>query len=167
MSTRTYPPLPPHLSMQLEAIKIGIEGDAAYLISDECPYPDDLKVALRRLVGAEQTSDPADDVFQPGQGNDEQIDSLLGEVQQAINSMRRLQQEMDRDGVDTADKLTFFKNYGAMMERFLSLKEKGHGAKQMYEFQRVVIQTLEQVLDKDQRLDFKNRLKAVNLDLPS
>ncbi|WP_204272482.1 hypothetical protein, partial [Enterobacter hormaechei] len=57
------------------------------------------------------------------------------------------------------------KNFGSLMDRFLSLKEKAQGIKQMFEFQRVVIQTMEQVLDKDGRLDFKKRLKEANLSL--
>ncbi|WP_163454543.1 hypothetical protein, partial [Escherichia coli] len=83
-------------------------------------------------------------------------------IQNAINSMKRLQQDVDNSD-DVGDRLNFLKNFGSLMDRFLSLKEKAQGIKQMFEFQRVVIQTMEQVLDKDGRLDFKKRLKEANL----
>ncbi|WP_163521061.1 hypothetical protein, partial [Klebsiella michiganensis] len=91
-------------------------------------------------------------------------DSLIREIQNAINSMKRLQQDVDNSD-DVGDRLNFLKNFGSLMDRFLSLKEKAQGIKQMFEFQRVVIQTMEQVLDKDGRLDFKKRLKEANLSL--
>lgn len=78
--------------------------------------------------------------------------------------MKRLQQDVDNSD-DVGDRLNFLKNFGSLMDRFLSLKEKAQGIKQMFEFQRVVIQTMEQVLDKDGRLDFKKRLKEANLSL--
>lgn len=77
--------------------------------------------------------------------------------------MRRLQTEMEGTGVEVQDKLNFLKSYGALMDRWLSLKEKTHGVKQMYEFQRIVIDTMEQVLDKDGRFKFKERLKQAGL----
>lgn len=169
MSDRTYPPLPQALGMQLEAVRMQMEFDPAYLLQPECPYSEQLKAFLRQLVTPVRKGrdDMVTAVFKADQDDDQQVNSLLDEVAAAINSMKALQKDMDSEGVDTSDRLTFFKNYSSMMERFLSLKEKAAGMKQLYEFQRIVIQTMEQVLDKDQVLEFKNKLKAANLALPS
>ncbi|MEH3064944.1 MAG: hypothetical protein PGN33_20120 [Methylobacterium radiotolerans] len=75
--------------------------------------------------------------------------------------MKRLQRDLDASD-DVGERLQFLKNYSSLMDRYLGLQEKAHGLKQMYEFQRLVIDTMEQVLDKDQRLDFKERLKKLN-----
>ena len=166
MTDRTYPALPEGLALKLRAIEQLMEFDPNYLTSDECPYSTALQGYLRRLFTPARTGreDSAGDVFTPGQDDNEQADSLIREIQNAINSMKRLQQDVDNSD-DVGDRLNFLKNFGSLMDRFLSLKEKAQGIKQMFEFQRVVIQTMEQVLDKDGRLDFKKRLKEANLSL--
>lgn len=161
---RTYPTLPQSLWLMLEAIRQQLETDPAYLADPDCPYPEQLKPMLRRLVATADSggSDGLGEVFQAGMTDGDEAESLIREVQNAINSMRRLQSEIDTTD-DVGDKLNFFKNYGSLMDRFLSLKEKANGTRQMYDFQRVVIAVMEQVLDKDGRQEFKNRLKAANV----
>lgn len=162
---RTYPPLPQTLGLSLEAIRQQMDFDPGFLVDAKCPYPEQLKVFLRRLVTPSRTGqlDTADAVFLPGQSDDDEADSLIEEVQNAINSMKRLQRDLDASN-DMGEKLTFLKNYSSLIDRFLALKEKAQGLKQMYEFQRVVVDTMEQVLSKDQRLDFKERLKKIHVN---
>ena len=166
MTDRTYPGLPQSLGLSLEAIRQQMDFDPGYLTDPECPYDDRLRVALRRLIGPLQTGrgDLADAVFVEGQNDSEQADSLIEEVKRAINSMRRLQSEIEASD-DVTDRLNFLKNSGSLFDRFLSIKEKATGLKQMYDFQRIVIQVMEQLLDKDQRLDFKEKLKAANISM--
>lgn len=165
MESRTYPTLPQGFALNLKAIERLMEFDAGYLEDPACPYPDDLKTYLRRLVAPTMRGrdDLIEGVFKEGQDGEAEADSLIAEIQSAINSMRRLQTEMEGTGVEVQDKLNFLKSYGALMDRWLSLKEKTHGVKQMYEFQRIVIDTMEQVLDKDGRFKFKERLKQAGL----
>lgn len=164
MSDRNFPALPEGLTLKLRAIEQFLEFDPAYLADPDCPYPDDLRIFLRRMVTPVRDGRPdlTEAVFTPGMTEDEQGDSLLAEIQNAINSMKRLQRDIDSSD-EVSDRLAFLKNYGSLLDRFLALKEKANGMKQMYEFQRVVIQVMEQVLDKDGRLDFKERLKAANI----
>lgn len=156
-----YPPLPASLLTQLEAVAIFLEQEPGYLLKPECPYPDKLKGLLRRLVGPAEVQAGGGGVFDPGQDPGEQLDSFMAEVQSTINSMKALAEDMQSQTVDISDKMTFLKNYAPLLERFLSMKEKSAGLKQMFEFQQVVTRTMEEVLDKDQRLDFKQRLKQV------
>ena len=164
MRDRTYPALPQSLGLMLEAVRQQLESDPGYLVDPACPYPEQLRDLLRRLVTRPEPGEPGmeDLIFRAGQTEGEQADSLIEEVQNAINSMKRLQRDIDASD-DVGDRLAFLKNYGALMDRFLSLKEKANGIKQMYDFQRLVIGVMEQVLDKDGRLDFKERLKAANI----
>lgn len=161
----TYPPLPPALELQLEAIRIQMEFDPGYLTAEECPYSEKLKRLLRPLVQQARVGrdDGVTALFKADQTDEEEIDNLIDEVAAVINSMRSLQRDMDRDGSETTDRLNFFKNYAPMLERFLNLKEKATGLKQIYQFQKMVIETMEQVLNKDQVLEFKNKLKALNV----
>lgn len=159
-----YPNFAPTLVTQLEAVALLLEADPGYLLNPACPYPEKLRGMLRRLAGPAGSVGETDEdaVFERGAGEGEQLDSFMDEVQSTINSMKRLAQEMAADKVDMNDKITFLKNYAPLLERFLNMKEKTGGLKQMYDFQRVVTSVMEEVLDKDGRLDFKNRLKQVN-----
>ena len=160
---RTYPPLPQTLGLSLEAIRTQMDFDPGFLVDPKCPYPEQLKLFLRRLVTSSRSGhdDTVDALFHEGQTLDEEADSLITEVKAALNSMKRLQRDLDASD-DVGERLQFLKNYSALMDRYLGLQEKAHGLKQMYEFQRLVVDTMEQVLDKDQRLDFKERLKKLN-----
>lgn len=160
---RIYPSLPPTLGLNLEAIRQQLDFDPGFLQDPKCPYPDQLKTFLRRLVTPSRTGqiDTADVIFKEGDTIDEEADSLIVEVKAALNSMKRLQRDLDASD-DVSERLTFLKNYSSLMDRYLGLQEKAHGLKQMYEFQRLVVETMEQVLDKDARLDFKERLKKLN-----
>ncbi len=152
--------------MNLKAVERLMEFDAGYLSDTKCPYPDELKTYLRRLVGPVRAghADLADDtltVFKEGQDNEEEVDSLIEEIKRALNSMRRLQAEMEGDNVAMSDKITFLKNFGGLMDRYLSLKEKADGAKLMYEFQRLVLKAMDEVMTKDQIFSFKEALKRL------
>lgn len=155
-----YPPLPASLTTQLEAVAIFLEQEPGYLLNPACPYPEKLKGLLRRMVGPAQVQESGG-VFDPGQDGGAQLDSFMEEVQATINSMKTLAKDMEGPSIDISDKMTFLKNYAPLLERFLGMKEKAQGLKQMYDFQQVVIRTMEEVLDKDGRLDFKQRLKQV------
>lgn len=162
MTDRVFPNLPQTLGFSFEAIRQQMEVDPGFLTDPACPYPDQLKAFLRKLVGSNRPEgDPSDDIFKEGQGLDEEADSLIDEVKTAINSMKRLQRDMESSN-DISERLQFLKNYSSLMDRYLGIQEKAHGLKQMYEFQRLVIEVMEQVLDKDARLDFKERLKKIN-----
>ncbi|QEE37914.1 MULTISPECIES: hypothetical protein [unclassified Methylobacterium] len=160
---RIYPSLPQTLGLSLEAIRQQMDFDPGFLVDAKCPYPEQLKGFLRRLVTSTRSGqdDTVDAIFKPGDTLDEEADSLIVEVKAALNSMKRLQRDLDSSD-DVGERLTFLKNYSSLMDRYLGLQEKAHGLKQMYEFQRLVVDTMEQVLDKDARLDFKERLKKLN-----
>lgn len=162
MTDRVFPNLPQTLGFSLEAIRQQMEVDPGFLTDQACPYPDQLKGFLRKLVSSNRPEgDPSEDIFKEGQGLDDEADSLIREVKTAINSMKRLQRDMESSD-DIGERLQFLKNYSSLMDRYLGIQEKAHGLKQMYEFQRLVIEVMEQVLDKDARLDFKERLKKIN-----
>jgi len=168
MENRTYPTLPQGLGLNLKAVERLMEFDPGYLSDPRCPYSDELKSYLKRLVGPVRAGQPdladpdAITVFKEGQGSEDEVDSLLEEIKRALNSMRRLQAEMEGDNVAMSDKITFLKNFGGLMDRFLSLKEKAEGAKLMYEFQRLVLQAMDETLTKDQIFAFKEALKKLN-----
>lgn len=158
--------------MNLKAIERLMEFDPGYLDDPKCPYPTELKAYLRRLVGPVRAGrDDLASMIEPVLGDEDassekQVDSLLVEVGKALDAMRTLQAEMQLPDTSTSDRVMFFKNYGSMMERFISLKEKAQGVKQMYEFQREVMEVLSNVLSKDQIYDFKQRLKALDVEVP-
>lgn len=162
MTDRVFPLLPETLGFALDGIRRQMEVDPGFLADPSCPYPEQIKIYLRRLLAPAQIDvDPSDAIFSDDQGLDGEADSLIKEVKTAINSMKRLQRDME-SSTDIGERLQFLKNYSSLMDRYLGIQEKAHGLKQMYEFQRLVVEVMEQVLDKDARLDFKERLKKIN-----
>ena len=165
MSDRTFIPLPSGFGTQLEAVRLQAEGDPGYFSDPSCPYPDELKLLLRRMTapaGMEVSGEPGG-VFVGGQDEVVAADAVLAEVEATINEMKLIERTLAGPGVEASDKVSFFKTKTALMEKWISIKERTRGVKQMSEFMRVVVKTMEELLDKDQILELKTRLKAANL----
>jgi len=164
MSERTFPRLEPSLGLQLKAIALQMEVDPGYLADERCPYPAELREQLRRLVSREAVVASVEATFSEGQTQTEATDSLIEEIQAAINLMKKITTEMDRDGADVKERMDWLKNYGNLVDRYLGLKEKAQGSKAMIEFQRIVLTAMEQVMSKDQIFELKKKLRAAGIE---
>lgn len=167
MSDRTYIPLTAGFAAQLEAVRLQADGDPDYFADPDCPYPDDLKRLLRRMMApaGAMLAAGGDTVFVPGQDDGASADAVLVEVEATINEMKGIERSLAGPNVEPSDRVSFFKTKTALMEKWISIKERTRGVKQMSEFMRVVVKTMEELLNKDQILELKTRLKAANIGL--
>ncbi len=155
MTKRTFPQLPPEMASRLQAIHELSKSDPGYFEDTWCPYPEEVKALLRGQV----VSGPAIKLFESEADDGERADVVLSEVESTIEEMKSVELKLSES--ETSEKIAFYRAKTQLLERWVSLKEKLHSIKQVSEFQRVVVRTLEQFLDKDQVQDFKNKLKEV------
>jgi hypothetical protein len=173
MTGRTYPQFPAGIEVRLAAVKMaGGEGAAAtaYLSDPACPYPDALKQVLRAWLdpwpeNGDGTGGGLDGnlgvapIFQDGISDEKATDVVLDEVQRTIDAMRNIERSLASD--DTDGKLNLLKQKTGLLEKWVQIKERTTGLKQIAEFQRMVLTALDGIMDKDKIQEFKKRLTEI------
>lgn len=150
---RVYPSLPPETERRIEAIRLVSKNDPDYFTDLACPYPwlKDL------LVGG--LSDRVV-LFEEGQTEDEAIDTVLDEVQATIEELKTLEKQLSMNrGSEPGDMLAVLKAKTTMLEKWTSIKERLLNMKYVRQFQALVIEALDELMDKDQQQTFKRKLK--------
>jgi hypothetical protein len=152
--SRVYPSIPPDTERRLLAIKTVAVGDPGYFSDAACPYP----WLAEYVIGGAAASGRIE-LFNDEQTGAEASETVLGEVEATIEEMKGMENELVK--AEVSDRIAFFRAKTAMLERWTNLKEKLINMKAMSDFQKVVVQTMEEVLDKDQQQEFKNKLKGL------
>jgi hypothetical protein len=150
-----YPNVPAGLEMTLEALEISAKGSRTYFNSPECPYSDRLRGYLQRLVASDEQSERrmSPQFLKQGAGEElDRLDLILQEVEATIDEMNSI--EAGLVDADTGDRIQFVKAKTALLEKWVSQKEKIYSLREVAEFQQIVIKFMEAVLDKDQRHQF-------------
>ncbi len=166
-----YPHLPEGFSMRLRAILVAAEGlGGRYLDDPSCPWASDFKQLIRPLIVKDRQNAFVGEVENQFDGVEEgdKFDLLIKEVEETITSMKNLEAEMRGDS-DNSDRVQVIKAKTTLLEKWVSLKERVYTLKEMSDFQRIVLDVLDQVLDVDQRtkfLDKLNDLKSVKIKTP-
>ena len=150
-SDRFFPPLSPEAAQTVVTILKLVAGDAGYLLDEACPYPGDLKVAMRAVALVK-----ADEVVE---GMDK-WDRLEHEAQQLFNSLKKT--KINETG-DMSDQMAYYRTMTSLLEKLVSLQERAAGLKQMSEFQNAIIQFLDELCTPDQRTNLMERLKKVQI----
>lgn len=159
----TYPNLPEGFETRLRAILVAADGlGGRYLDDPMCPWPLGLKQLLRPLIVKEHQVNigavvgAAENVFD-GMEDGERFDVFLREVEETITSMKKLELEMVGDA-DSGDRVQVLKAKTTLLEKWISLKERTYNVKEMSDFQRIMLETMDEVLDVDQRAKVLNKL---------
>lgn len=170
MTTRTYPQMPVGLETRLSAIKMAAgEGeDAVWYLSDPaCPYPAVVKAALQAWLAPAAKGGfdlegnlAALPVFQEGASDEQDADQVLDEIQRTIDTMRNIETSLPVDATD--ERMSILKAKTGLLEKWVSIKERTKGVKQVAEFQRMVVQTLDELADKDVVQKFRVRLAELS-----
>jgi|GEM_PF-6931204 len=151
----TYPKLPDGFEIRLQAVFLASNGiGKEYLEAPECPYTAKEKEYLRKLLFQEAKIEASTDwIDEAG----DRFDVMLREVEKTISEMKAL--ENDLVGAETSDRVAVLKAKTALLEKWTSLKERIYTLKEVSEFQSVILETLDNVCNKDQRNEFMKRLQ--------
>jgi hypothetical protein len=173
----TYPNLPDSFATRMQAIVFAAEeagGVRAWLESEGCPYGEAEKKLLLKLLGrnggggrggkggggegGEDGSEggESENIFQ---GSDlDKFDVLLREVEGTISEMKNLEQ-MVNSGEDASARVAVVKAKTVLLEKWVSLKSSVYSMQEMAQFQSIVLEAIESMLDTDQRAELIARLK--------
>lgn len=130
----------------IEQIEAALALDPLYI--DRAPYPVAQKSALRRwLQRPEPVRDrPMDD------------EELYSEIADAYEKVKLA---LSDPGVEGKDKAAVLKSLSELLSKLVGLREKQLGIRQQAQFQKTVIQVMEEVLEPAQRTQFLEILGRV------
>lgn len=156
-----YPNLPEGIEVRLNAVLVAAGGQGSrYLDDPACPYPANLKAVLRPLLVKERQTTVGvggDENQFDGLEEGDRFDLLLKEVEQTITSMKQIENDLSVES-DSGDRIQLVKAKTGLLEKWVGLKERVYSLKEISEFQRIMMETLDQVLTVDQRADVMARL---------
>lgn len=159
----TYLQLPDNFELRLKAIeqlaKNEKGGVSYYLSNADCPYSEEAKIYINKLIN-DNLILPSIDIWQVDDQGDK-FDIVLREVEKTINDMKTLESQLNLPGedVEPGDRIQFFKAKTALLEKWTTLKERIYSLKEMSHFQSIILQFMDEVLDVDQRTKFLERLR--------
>jgi hypothetical protein len=159
----TYPTFPPGLETRLAATVLAATTHKTFFEDPSCPYSEELKGFLRKIVSetrvekkervrAEGNKDELDE-------NADKFDLMLVEIESMMKEMDSI--EDDLQDADTGDRVQYVKAKTALVEKWIGIKEKVYSVREIADFQTIVIELMDSVLDKDQRLLFIEKLRAL------
>jgi hypothetical protein len=152
--TPRYPTFSDASLVPFRAIDAQLKQYPDLLDRSDCPYPPHVKTLLRRLVGepgaAPVPEQPLDD------------DDLVTETSTLYRSIKTAGETMKSS--DPKDQMAIFKTSADLLSKLVTLREKAQSVRQMSQFQRAVIEVLEQVITPAQRSEFIEKLgKFINV----
>jgi hypothetical protein len=155
-----YPNLSADFETRIKAIEMAAAGVEDYLDTVECPYSSGLRDILRKVLngaageGAARAARVV--IFDVVEGD--KFDVLLREVETTIEEMKSIEAGMDGKA-ETGDRIALIKAKTSLLEKWATLKERVLTLKEMSQFQIAVIGAMDEILDVDQRSQFRARLR--------
>ena len=148
MMERFFPPIDEDVLIQMNLARRLAADDEEYLSDTDCPYSDDLKALLSPMRGG---------------GGGGAIDVEAIDLEQEILTLQSdlKQYGGDLKASDTAEKSTYFRLMTSLLEKITTLKERTHNLKQIAEFERVLMEIMDDILSPDQRTAVMQRLREV------
>jgi hypothetical protein len=159
----TFPSFPPGLELRLSAVVLAAQANRGFFDSPECPYSDELKGFLKKIVAETRFDDrkekKKDTDKEELAENADKFDRMLREVETTIADMADLEDKMEE--ADTGDRIQFVKAKTSLIEKWINIKERIYSVREIAEFQSTIIEVMDMVLSKDQRHQFIERLRTL------
>jgi hypothetical protein len=141
--------------MSLQAIAFALAKDPEFLDRPECPYPAQLKEFLARLVVPPPPGGEGGNMFVGADGErGDDYEILIDEIEKSITSMQQLELTIK----DSNERLQIAKVKAALIDKWLSQKERLLNLRSLSQFQKIVVDTMDGILNKDQRTDFMEKI---------
>jgi hypothetical protein len=159
MAINVYPSLPQGLETRLSAVLLTARGGKGYFSDPKCPYSPELKAILIKCVGtdAEERKIVAE-VVELGADADK-YDHMIREIESTIVEMSNI--ENDLSGGEASDRIQFVKAKTILIQKWVEIKEKIYNVREIADFQSIVIKMLDEVLAKDARQLFIDKLRTL------
>lgn len=147
-----YPIIKDETIMTLQIVTKSLKANSAYLDSPDCPYSESVKQFFRLSV---EQSTVTIDIFE---GADE-VDVIDRQIQKALSDLDAMGLTML--SAETNEKINYFKTKAMLIEKLIGLKERIFNLKEVSEFRNIMLEAIEQLLNKDQITEIMKRLDGV------
>lgn len=124
-----------------------------FLNDPKCPYTPAIKEFLLKSV-APAPAAASTDLFEG-----DEVLSVEKQIQKLINDLEEYGKVLGSG--DQAEKLQYLKTKAGLVEKLIGFQERINNLKQINEFRGIVIQFMDEVLDKDQITIFMQRIDGV------
>ena len=159
-----YPNIDDETLIPLRLIQEQVIQHPDYFTSVDCPYDEDQQELLSALFkptpSVANFTEETIDVFL-AEGVDT-ADLLIEQASSLYSELLSYQKTLGKG--DTSQQMNTFKTRAQLIEKILNIKERARGVKEINEFFEIVMNTLDQALDKDQVATFMSLVKS-KLDL--
>lgn len=117
----------------------------------ECPYEPAVVALLRATVTS--PASVAMQVYPPLDPPDEEAEELLKHLKSLKDSLPK----------DTNDQLAWVRAAATLLDKIVTVKERAQSVKRMAEFEKLVLDTLQDQMTPQQRTQFQDRMANANL----
>jgi len=142
-----FPPIAPE---QLTAFNAILAQGPEILESHECPYPPEVKNFLKKLFGDNQA---------PVRETEFSVEELGVEVAQMYENIRHAAD--DTKLVDPKDKVAVLRMQSSLLEKMVEMKTTIRNLKWLSQFQKAVVDWIDENLEPAQRSDFIDQLGSL------
>lgn len=164
MSDKFYPSVSLSFLETIRRLQLAIEQDAEYLSDEGCPYPEEIKAALKKAFPAvapvvirQASTVESNDVLThlSPDAEDAKILALLADVEDLYS---QLKDSAVKTSESASDQMGYFRTSTALLEKIANLTERASALRNYREFTNTVLEILEDVCTPEQRTVFITRL---------
>lgn len=121
----------------------------------DCPYDKSTIDFFRSILNQDRSESSGVSIFDQ---DIDKLDVIEHEVAVLMNDFKKYGENLSID--DTSEKLQYFKTQAALLEKLINHRERIYNLKQISEFQKMVIECLEEICSEEQQEQFMEKLKS-------
>lgn len=153
-----YPIIEDGAAWRVELILMKMKEDPEFLLDPECPYTEDDRQALARMVDAMPVGDE-DIEFEDFEFDEDgnKWDRLESQTQKLFKSL--LKEQNNLNVKDNSEKMSFFRTATSLLDKLVGIQERAANLKQIHLFHDTVMRIMEDNLDAGQRTAVMDQLR--------
>lgn len=181
MSSPFYPQINLGALAALMALKQQIEAHEDYLTNPACPYDEDTREQLAKLLApktvevevirevekiVEKKVEVVVDASKGGgkrgpklKSSGVDMDGVAIEIQGIRDELKQL--KLDSKALQTADKISIIKTRAALVEKLIGMDEKTNNQRKVGLFMSLVLTILDDLMPEESRQEFMKRLEPI------
>ena len=163
MSGHFYPPVDLDTIRHLPTMFKLYQEHPTYFL--ESPYPGEVERIFRALKKPQVA--PETEAFKEAAeivdlDSDNKWENLAKEARKIYKEMKAVKHASSENdkGLSPNEKMRYYKELSALLEKLVSLEERALGLKKVHDFHKAVMEVMESVLSPTQRTDVMEKLQA-------
>lgn len=152
-----YPDIPniDTVTDSLKLIQRQLADDPSVLHREECPYPPEFVELVMTTLHSKKVDDNTETFDDDGE-----ID-IETESTELFRAMKRFKSDLSMSDVN--ERASMFRTLTSLLEKLINVKERSSALKNFDKFQTAIFDTIDQYLTAQQRTEFLDRIKELEL----